>query len=91
MFRRLLIAVLLYRVASSWIDPDDLRALTGYLVGFLTIVPHRLDNLAVPTRAVDALALGDAGDVERTTQYHDELLEAICPQADAVVENVKER
>lgn len=66
------------------VTAGDLVALRGGLpLGFADFAPLAL--------AVDRQADVNASDVERTTQNHGELLEAICPQAEAVVENVKER
>jgi hypothetical protein len=66
------------------VTAGDLVALRGGLpLGFLNHAPLAL--------AMNRQADINASDVERTTQNHGELLEAIRPQAEAVVENVKER
>ena len=66
------------------VTAGDLVALRGGL-------PLGFADFAFLALAVDRQADVNASDVERTTQNPGELLEAICPQAEAVVENVKER
>jgi len=66
------------------VTASDLVALRGGLpLGFLNHAPLAL--------AVNRQADVNASDVERTTQNHGDLLEAVYPEAEAEVADVKER
>jgi len=66
------------------VTAGDLVALRGGL-------PLGFADFAFLALARNRQADVNASDVERTTQNHGELLEAVYPEAEAVVENVKER